>query len=1642
MTTDSDAGDQSQLSTGGGQATQAGVSFQARLSAYFAALGLGERSLAVIGLPNSKIASIRVETEAPVDDILLTTEEQGYVAIQAKTTISMSAAPGSAMASVAGQIVRFWLAASSGSGSLGWDRCPDAARDRLVLAVGPSTGLPVRAHLADALNEFRGNVPMHTQPSNRRSALEQFIGLVKAAWVDAAGIEPPQTDVDSLLRLFCVVTFDTDAAHRLLAEEALRDVIVDPDKASDAYTALVDLFMTFGRLRTGGDLPRIRLALSELRTAAGESVALLPPPGFRTDIQRLKQRSERVRCRLEGFESLKFRGRPLHISRPCTDSLVALAEEGSTLVIGEPGVGKSGVLSETASRLRTAGHDVVELAVDELKVSNMAELDRELQLTSSLEDVLANWGGARRGFLVIDALDASRGGVTESVFRVLIERVLASSGMQWTVIASIRTFDLRQGEKLRRLFAGQPAADGMCDKSFHNVRHLLVAPWTEAEVSVLISQAPELQAALAGCTPKVRNLASVPFNMKLIAELVESEAIQPLCTVQSQSQLLAVYWQSRVDTVGEPLEIFLADVVSKMIETRSLKLERLLAARIDADQYRNAVGNGILTLLDNERYIGYRHHVLFDYAVSRLFLNPFELDELRGKLARDNDYGLLLGPSVGFMLQSVWHQDAERYAFWILVISLLRDSQIDPISRTVVSRIASELPSDTPDIVGLGRVLREIGSTDLSGVQRALGDIVGAFGVAFEESSSTISLSVWVKLCSVLAECPSLAPGILRVLLLRLVGFPPASAFLSELGVASRVLFNYALDQSQSASSLVVAAINLVCDTYSSDRDSSRACLQRLLEPERMVLHAHTEIPWLARKVANFINADPTFAVQIYGAVFGHDVTSDERTHISPSQVLSLSSTARQDYGMAKYSLKEAMPSFLETEPAQATRAVVRALEAHQRATSAADESVAQNAIICGSREVRLNTDWNSYSSIDFERPSYGDIGGILRAFAEAIAKSRRDKCVSASDEVVAINELAVVWAALFDGLARRVDNLGEDYWEIARNVAFLFGSGTQKHAVRLLSRFYANRSIGERQAFEEETLRHDFSGYNDPPTARAYILRGIFGTIGKSSLVSAEAVELAEEAPHQNADIRATWSPTEVVSSTLGRWEYLRGTGVQVNEPETATLLALADEVAKEIDTDAGSKQLSANDVVELQPRVTGLLDSIRKARQASVHPVAVAAAEDVLARACQRLLSVRAKRGSDISEQRQTLRAIVVTLCNSKSPEGGPEEEARFEKFQGYAVGARVPAAATLLQELATSSAIDDGDRALLKQLVGDNHPAVRAEVAQHLTSIWRSDKQLMWELAKNIATQESNFGVLQLFAGNFLSNVLDADPACSEVLVTELVSRVSTQDEPHTELLSLLASSLAVLWCGHGRPASHAVLHRWLGQISTYKGPLGQASFTVRDFLIVGQSGQDPQKGTVRLRTHEFFLDIAKATGSVLTGHYRDVQTGSVESQDVPTLQASAELLDQVMSQLYFVSGAFISRGHAEGLKSISEKSRFLEEASETLGYVADAGHSKSIHQLIELLKFLLPAEPALTFDLVTRALLGAGRLQGYQADGMAIDSVVKFVGEALADYPQIFAQSDRRRRLIDCLELFSEVGWPAARRLLYQVSEALK
>ncbi len=595
------------LASGGGAATSAGILFEQQLGALFGARMIASQPMDPrFQLGAAEPIWIRFETEAPVDDMMIGTSAGGVVAIQAKASLSLSRDPNGPFAKTISQFVRHWLACRDGGGDVDWNRPLDPTVDRLVLAVSPRAPASIREDLPAAL---RGAAQPGTRASTigQLRALADFHDCIRQAWEKISREPLPPGLNEELAHLTAVVTFDPDGADGATTEALLTTMVASPHDARAARNLLGQVCGQLMAARGGADTADLREAL------VTRGARLIAPPQYRIDIGTLRAHSDQVTEALGCHEVIEAeRGHPINIHRDCQAAVETAAKHESLLIIGEPGSGKSGVLNALSRSLKAQGHDVLELAVDRFSVESLQGLTAELKLEHSLLDVLAAWDGPGPAWLIIDALDATRGGRSEGVFRDLIKGILSTSG-RWRVIASIRTFDLRLGQQFRALFQGSPPDPTLIDANFLNVRHVRVPIWSVAEFERLLDQAPVLKAALAQASSRLRDLATVPFNTRLVSDLIaDGDAATGLDAVTSQAGLLNLFWTHRIERHGYPGETCLGHIVRAMVDARTLRTPRLAAANLDPNVVEALVRDGVLVEVEGRRWIQVRHHILVD----------------------------------------------------------------------------------------------------------------------------------------------------------------------------------------------------------------------------------------------------------------------------------------------------------------------------------------------------------------------------------------------------------------------------------------------------------------------------------------------------------------------------------------------------------------------------------------------------------------------------------------------------------------------------------------------------------------------------------------------------------------------------------------------------------------------------------------------------------------------------------------------------------------------------------------------------------------------------------------------------------------------------------------------------------------------
>lgn len=539
-----------------------GAGFQARGTAWLMAYMLAEQDAELPFDLTAPISWIGCETTAEVDDILARTVAGHSAVIQAKRTVSldtqrMHKGKLTPFASAVDQCVRYYLPRRQASGT---SAALDPAHDRIVLLVGGESPATVQQTLRRVVARLRiqpAGEPLFAPTLNagERDVLTTLLDRVRESWSLANNQPPSDGELHAFLRFLYVepAAVEEGAAQEREAKRILRtSVLVDPSQTEQVWNAL--LSVASGLITERASIGREEL----VRKLNTPGIQIRGPRSYRADIERLRQHSAKLLERLADYSYVQLGTARVQLDRPYAEAVQDAAAGGSVLVVGEPGIGKSGVLYTAAKALAASGRDVVVLAAQDPPFSSLSQLRRELRLDHDVAEVLANWPSTEPGFLCIDALDAARTDASGQALRRLMSDVVVAGSSRWRVIASIREYDARYGRDLRRTFAGAPPPGPLpplAGPEFQNVRHLVVGRLTEDELAQLNLRSPALHTLVVTAPATLAGLFSTVFNLRLAAELLDSgTAPEEIRGVSSQLQLLDLYWAERVLGGGERRE--------------------------------------------------------------------------------------------------------------------------------------------------------------------------------------------------------------------------------------------------------------------------------------------------------------------------------------------------------------------------------------------------------------------------------------------------------------------------------------------------------------------------------------------------------------------------------------------------------------------------------------------------------------------------------------------------------------------------------------------------------------------------------------------------------------------------------------------------------------------------------------------------------------------------------------------------------------------------------------------------------------------------------------------------------------------------------------------------------------------------------
>lgn len=299
------------------------------------------------------------------------------------------------------------------------------------------------------------------------------------------------------------------------------------------------------------------------------------------------------------------------IERPEREGIEARfqLDTSSTVLVGDPGSGKSALLSKIASDLAARRVSIFALKSDLLspEVASESDLQRELNLPAPPGDLILSLAALEPIYVIIDQLDALatqldlRGGRL-NVLLNLIRRIGGERNIH--VLLSARTFELNHDVRLRAVEA-EPISLSL--PSWHEVKEQLT------DVGISSDSWPE----------QARDVVRIPQALKTFIALASEGRTEPFTTYQAMLEQL---WSERIasSSDGDRLAALASDIAGKMAEEEALWLA---AARFDdrLNALQRLEALGFVVRSENHLSIAFSHQTVFDYILARTFVRNVRL---------------------------------------------------------------------------------------------------------------------------------------------------------------------------------------------------------------------------------------------------------------------------------------------------------------------------------------------------------------------------------------------------------------------------------------------------------------------------------------------------------------------------------------------------------------------------------------------------------------------------------------------------------------------------------------------------------------------------------------------------------------------------------------------------------------------------------------------------------------------------------------------------------------------------------------------------------------------------------------------------------------------------------------------------------
>jgi len=746
---------------------------------------------------------------------------------------------------------------------------------------------------------------------------------------------------------------------------------------------------------------------------------------------------------------------------------------------------------------------------------------------------------------------------------------------------------------------------------------------------------------------------------------------------------------------------------------------------------------------------------------------------------------------------------------------------------------------------------------------------------------------------------------------------------------------------------------------------------------------------------------------------------------MNDSQIFSMGSNRKQDYGMGLYQLAEYFPHFLDQAPRIAIDVVLKITDRFVGAEHPSSDPPVP---------VRLDDIETSLL------PDYSSIWGrgvanhhdepfrMLQAFQAYFEKLDDETQIREIVKMIASSRPpALVWRSLLSAGSRQPATVGRVIRSLAWDHSILTERDTTELAGTFLTTIFPILTPQERARVEGSILNIPHTVPPDKVAVANRYRDRLFGCLDASLLVTPEghahsvALQAAGGAPINRTEPRFEFGAVPFTPE-----DFLRDQGVPVDDPEHQRIHALI-------------KPLQAFTIEFLNggppaERIKTTLPAIRalEAEMPAILRLHAELGQQAVAALLQAVDAVlRGKGYVWDSATIEFVKAILLRYVTEPSPASGPEsarqEESTKEDRRNRAL--RVEAAKGLMSLAGVSAGLADKLRPAILKLAGDPDDEIRFEFMNRLMFLFKTAPDLMWELLKRLADEEQKGNVLRVGVSS-MQRIAWFDPARIATLAEKIFVRLPADDEDTEDARFGCSDIFAGLAVHQNDAGSLKMLDVMIGEPTTYGRELRHIIFGLSGFL-------HDKKTEVRAAAFALLgriLDAYIAAKNALDARFA-AAPDQWQTSDRELYGEVLKGIDEVATRIQLTSGAF-SHGNAQ---APAPDGAFFKQAMPLLKALASMAHPHTAHAVNETLAFFVPLDPAGVLLLIAQSVK-ASAVNNYQYDPLAEELIVKTVERYLAEFrPLLRGHPECHVALMEILDIFVRVGWPQAHQLTYRLGD---